>query len=47
MKKLASLSLSFILLAACASLPKNLTLSEKEFFSKARYIIVKEEERAF
>ena len=47
MKKLASLSLSFILLAACASLTKNLTLSEKEFLSKARYIIVKEEERAF
>ena len=47
MKKIIPFLLSLILLAACASMPKNLTPSEKEFFSKARYIIVKEEERAF
>lgn len=47
MKKIVPFILSLILLAACASIPKNLTLSEKEFLSKTRYIIVKEEERAF
>jgi len=47
MKKIVPFMLSLILLAACASIPKNLTLSEKEFLSKARYIIAKEEEQAF
>jgi GWxTD domain-containing protein len=47
MKKIIFLSLSLILLASCASIPKNLTSTEKEFLSQARYIIAKEEEQAF
>ena len=47
MKKIIPFLLSLVLLASCASIPKNLTPSEKEFFSKARYIIAKEEEQAF
>jgi GWxTD domain-containing protein len=48
MKKLASLSLSFILLAACASVQlKHLTQGEREFLSYARYIITGEERQTF
>jgi len=47
MKKIIFFSLSLILLATCASIPKNLTSTEKEFLSEARYIINKEEEQAF
>ncbi|MBN1221797.1 MAG: GWxTD domain-containing protein [Candidatus Aminicenantes bacterium] len=47
MKKNAFLSFLIISLAACASLPKNVTPYEEEFLSHVRYIITKEENQEF